>query len=107
MSDGQHRGRIERSVRDWAAGTSRLVTPDVRHRASGVTMRDRGYHPGLDGVRGVALLLVLGQHAPSKPLIDGFSFIKDKTHWGYMFRFGLFQIPKSDFELIKNAMLSS
>ena len=72
MSDGQHRGRIERSVRDWAAGTSRLVTPDVRHRASGVTMRDRGYHPGLDGVRGVALLLVLGQHAPSKPLIDGF-----------------------------------
>jgi peptidoglycan/LPS O-acetylase OafA/YrhL len=35
-------------------------------------MRDRGYHPGLDGVRGVALLLVLGQHAPSRPLIDGF-----------------------------------
>jgi len=35
-------------------------------------VHDRGYHPGLDGVRAVALLLVLGQHAPSRPLIDGF-----------------------------------
>jgi peptidoglycan/LPS O-acetylase OafA/YrhL len=30
------------------------------------------YHPGLDGVRAVAVLLVLGQHAPTRPLIDGF-----------------------------------
>jgi len=35
-------------------------------------VRDGGYHPGLDGVRGVAILLVLGQHAPTRPLIDGF-----------------------------------
>jgi peptidoglycan/LPS O-acetylase OafA/YrhL len=35
-------------------------------------VRDRFYHPGLDGVRGVAILLVLGQHAPTRPLIDGF-----------------------------------
>jgi len=35
-------------------------------------VRDRGYHPGLDGVRGVAILLVLSQHAPTRPLIDGF-----------------------------------
>jgi peptidoglycan/LPS O-acetylase OafA/YrhL len=35
-------------------------------------VRDRGYHPGLDGIRGVAILLVLGQHAPTRPLIDGF-----------------------------------
>jgi peptidoglycan/LPS O-acetylase OafA/YrhL len=34
--------------------------------------RDRGHHPGLDGVRAVAILLVLGQHAPTKPLTDGF-----------------------------------
>jgi peptidoglycan/LPS O-acetylase OafA/YrhL len=35
-------------------------------------VRDRFYHPGLDGVRGVAIILVLGQHAPTRPLIDGF-----------------------------------
>jgi peptidoglycan/LPS O-acetylase OafA/YrhL len=35
-------------------------------------VRDRRYHPGLDGVRGVAILLVLGQHAPTRPLVDGF-----------------------------------
>jgi len=35
-------------------------------------VRDRFYQPGLDGVRAIALLLVLGQHAPTRPLIDGF-----------------------------------
>jgi peptidoglycan/LPS O-acetylase OafA/YrhL len=34
-------------------------------------VRERSYHPGLDGVRAVALLLVLGQHAPTRPLING------------------------------------
>src|SRR5690242_7049347 len=34
--------------------------------------RPPGYQPALDGVRGLAILLVLGQHAPTRPLIDGF-----------------------------------
>ena len=37
-------------------------------------------------------------------LINSFEFIKDKKHWGYMFRFGHFEISKTDFELILNAM---
>jgi len=40
-----------------------------------------------------------------KPLIDELSFIEDKTHWGYKFRFGMFEIPQADFELIKSAMI--
>src|SRR3954470_2719584 len=38
----------------------------------GVLTPDRGHQPALDGVRGLAILLVLGQHAPTKPLINGF-----------------------------------
>jgi hypothetical protein len=42
--------------------------------------------------------------APIAPLIDELSFIKDKRRWGYVFRFGLFEIPCTDFERIKTAM---
>ena len=35
-------------------------------------MPERAHRPGLDGVRGLAILLVLGQHAPTRPLIDGY-----------------------------------
>jgi predicted RNA-binding protein len=44
---------------------------------------------------------------PIRPLIDDLSFITDKTHWGFRFRFGLFEIPEADGELIKNAMIES
>jgi EVE domain-containing protein len=42
---------------------------------------------------------------PIRPFIDELSFIQDKTHWGYRFRFGLFEIPEADFVRIKDAML--
>jgi len=39
------------------------------------------------------------------PLIDKLEFIKDTKRWGYMFRFGLFDISEKDFHTISNLML--
>ncbi len=40
-----------------------------------------------------------------RPLIDQLSFIRDKIKWGYAFRFGHIEIPRTDFELIATKML--
>lgn len=40
-----------------------------------------------------------------RPLIARLSFIKDKTYWGYAFRFGHLEIPRADFDLIAAEML--
>ncbi|MBP7689186.1 MAG: EVE domain-containing protein [Thermoflexales bacterium] len=37
---------------------------------------------------------------PIQPLIPELSFIREKKSWGYVFRFGFFEIPQSDFDLI-------
>ena len=42
--------------------------------------------------------------APIKPLIDGLSFIRNKTHWGAAFRFGFLRVPEADFARIAAAM---
>ncbi len=42
--------------------------------------------------------------APIKPLIPTLSFIKNKTHWGYIFRTGHFEINHHDFLIIADAM---
>lgn len=47
------------------------------------------------------------QETPIRPLIDELSFIQDKQRWGYKFRFGMFEIPEEDFELIKSAMIGA
>ena len=44
---------------------------------------------------------------PIRPLVHGLSFIKNKKSWGYMFRFGFFEIPQQDFDLISSGMLVS
>ncbi len=41
---------------------------------------------------------------PIRPLIGQLSFIEDKTHWGYPFRFGNLSIPEVDFKIIAEAM---
>jgi hypothetical protein len=40
------------------------------------------------------------------PLIEKLEFIKDKNHWGFMFRFGLFEISEKDFNTISQVMLN-
>lgn len=47
---------------------------------------------------------VSAQETPMQPLIDRLSFIKNKRSWGYVFRFGLVEIPESDFLQIASAM---
>jgi hypothetical protein len=42
---------------------------------------------------------------PTRMLIDQLSFIRNKQRWGSMFRFGLFEIPESDFDIIRRRML--
>ena len=44
--------------------------------------------------------------APIVPIVDHLDFIKNKSSWGYPFRFGFFEIPQHDFELIKTNMVS-
>ncbi len=45
------------------------------------------------------------QDVPIRPLIAQLSFIRDKQHWGYAFRFGHLEIPRADYELIAAQML--
>lgn len=44
------------------------------------------------------------QETPIRSLLDQLSFIKNKQSWGYVFRFGLLEIPESDFQAIAVAM---
>jgi EVE domain len=44
------------------------------------------------------------QEAPIRPLIENLTFIKNKKSWGYVFRFGLIEIPEPDFLQIAAAM---
>jgi predicted RNA-binding protein len=44
---------------------------------------------------------------PIKPLVEHLSFIKNKQRWGFMFRFGFFEIPEEDFNLIASQMLEA
>ncbi len=39
-----------------------------------------------------------------QPLIQMLTFIRNKQSWGFVFRFGFFEIPKEDFDTISKAM---
>lgn len=42
--------------------------------------------------------------APIGPLLDALRFVEDRRHWGYKFRFGLFEVGASDMGCIARAM---
>ncbi len=44
------------------------------------------------------------QEVAIEPLIDKLSFIKNKKSWGYVFRFGILEIPHEDFKIIAKQM---
>lgn len=41
---------------------------------------------------------------PIRPLLDDLSFTKNKSNWGYAFRYGLLEITEEDFAIIARAM---
>jgi len=44
------------------------------------------------------------EEADILPLIDRMTFLRNKKSWGFVFRFGFFEIPKVDFETISKEM---
>ncbi len=44
---------------------------------------------------------------PIAPLLPHLTFIHDQQKWGSVFRFGLLEIPRSDFERIASQMLAA
>jgi predicted RNA-binding protein len=60
---------------------------------------DDGFTPYRRDVRFIDV-----QEISIRLLLADLSFIKNKQSWGYVFRFGLFEIPKSDFQIIAAAM---
>ncbi len=47
---------------------------------------------------------VAAQEVPIAPLLDALEFVEDRAHWGYKFRFGLFQVSHTDMRLVAQAM---
>jgi predicted RNA-binding protein len=44
------------------------------------------------------------EEADVMPLIPRLTFIRNKQSWGFVFRFGFFEIPQEDFETISKEM---
>jgi predicted RNA-binding protein len=42
--------------------------------------------------------------ADIQPLVPNLTFIRSKRSWGFVFRFGFFEIPEGDFQTISRAM---
>lgn len=45
------------------------------------------------------------KHIDIKPLVQSLPFIKNKSSWGYVFRYGFLEIDQESFEIISNNMM--
>jgi hypothetical protein len=59
---------------------------------------------GMTGAYRRADWLKQARPADIYPLLDRFSFVTNRSHWGMYFRKSLFRIPAGDFALIADAM---
>ena len=50
------------------------------------------------------VVYVTAHETPIAPLLNALEFVEDRAHWGYKFRFGLFQVSDADMRLIAGAM---
>ena len=44
------------------------------------------------------------EYAPIEPLLEELDFTRGKKNWGYLFRFGLFEVSGKDMSVISAAM---
>ena len=66
-------------------------------------LTERLMAPGVTGWQRPMIWLDVGR-ADVYPLLDRFSFVVDRSHWGMYFRKSLFKISDADFALIAAAM---
>jgi hypothetical protein len=100
-------------VGDWLiyySPTERMgdKVPCQRFTAIGKVAGEEVYpyemHPGFVPFRRDIQFLA-AEDVAIRPLLLRLSFIRDKSRWGYVFRFGHLEIPREDFEVIAVAML--
>ena len=75
-----------------AIGQVKAGDPAERHMLPGMT----GWYREVEWLD--------GRRADIYPLLDEFSFVTDRSHWGMYFRKSLFKVTRDDFALIAQAM---
>ncbi|MDO8497409.1 MAG: EVE domain-containing protein [bacterium] len=91
------------SPREDMAGTIKLQTFSAIGQIADDTMFLVENSPGVQAYRRKVNYLKV-KEAPLIPLIQHLSCIRNKKHWGVVFKMDLIQISKEDFELISKAM---
>lgn len=113
LCHGKERPLRRMAAGDWIVYYSSVArfgekTPCQRFTAIGELTGEQVYPfemaPGFVPFRRDVRFLA-AREVPIRPLLDRLSFVADKQHWGYVFRYGHLEIPAADFALIATEML--